>query len=207
MYIPKEFLIPLPLAKAFIRRYSFATLVSAGSGPPVASHLPILFRPDEGLQGKLAGHVAKANLQWKSFTESQPVLVIFQGPHAYVSPAWYLAQPSVPTWNYVSVHVAGVARPLADEAAVHQLLEDLVALYDQEWSMSTLPKDYVRDMARQIVAFEITITSIEGKFKLSQNRSAEDRVAVRRELEHSDDPLARELATFMLNLEDGRPQV
>jgi transcriptional regulator len=207
MYVPKDFRIPLPLAKAVMQRYSFATLVTAESGAPVGTHLPILHRPTEGSLGKLAGHVAKANLQWKSFTESHQVLVLFQGPHAYVSPAWYKVQPSVPTWNYVSVHATGIARPVGDENVTRRILEDLVATYDQAWKMSTLTDDYIQGMMRQIVAFEIELTSIEGKFKLNQNRSREDRVAVRQELEKSDDPVARELAGYMLALEEGRPPV
>jgi len=207
MYVPKDFRIPLPLARAVMQRYSFATLVTAESGAPVGTHLPILYRPAEGSLGKLAGHVAKANLQWKSFTESHQVLVIFQGPHAYVSPSWYKVQPSVPTWNYISVHAAGVARPVGDEGAVRRILADLVAAYDESWKMSALTDDYIQGMTRQIVAFEIELTSIEGKFKLNQNRSAEDRVAVRKELEKSAYPVARELASYMLALEEGRPPI
>lgn len=207
MYVPKDFRIPLPLARKVMERYSFATLISAESGAPVATHLPLLYRPAEGGLGRLAGHVAKANLQWKSFTDSQQVLAIFAGPHAYVSPTWYQVQPSVPTWNYVSVHATGVARPVADEAAVRKILDDLVKAYDEKWSMSTLTEDYLKGMTRQIVAFEVELTSVEGKFKLSQNRSREDRVAVRQHLEKSDDPIAHELAEYMLALEEGRPPI
>ncbi len=207
MYVPKDFRIPLPLAQKVMARYSFATLVSAESGAPVATHLPLLYRPVEGTLGKLAGHVAKANLQWKSFTESQQVLAIFAGPHAYVSPTWYKVQPSVPTWNYVSVHAVGIARPIADEPATRRILEDLVKAYDEDWKMSTLTEEYLKGMTRQIVAFEVELTSVEGKFKLSQNRSREDRIAVREQLAKSDDPVARELAEFMLALEEGRPPI
>ncbi len=196
MYIPREFQVPPALAKPILDRYDFATLVTVDENGPYASHLPFLYRPDKGPLGTLSAHLAKANPQWKSFPAPGEVLVIFQGPHAYISPSWYSEHPSVPTWNYVVVHARGIARPITDEAKVRSLLEDLVAKHDETWKME-LPDDYLRGMMKQIVAFDIEVTRLEGKFKLSQNRSQEDQERVQRELARSDDPLSRELATMM----------
>ncbi|HXX94772.1 MAG TPA: FMN-binding negative transcriptional regulator [Planctomycetota bacterium] len=203
MYIPRDFQVPLPLARAFLARYDFGTLVTVDGGVPWATHLPLLYRPEGGTQGVLVGHVARANPQWKSFSGAGEVLAVFQGPHAYVSPRWYSHHPSVPTWNYMVVHVQGVARPMTQEPAIHQLLRDLVARYDPEWKMD-LPADYLDGMIRGIVAFEIEITRLEGKFKISQNRPADDQKSVQRELARSEDPLARELAALMLSVSEGR---
>jgi transcriptional regulator len=116
MYIPRDFQVPPALAKPTLNRYDFATLVTVDQHGPFASHLPFLYRPDEGPLGTLRAHLAKANPQWKTFAGPGEVLAIFQGPHAYVSPSWYAAHPSVPTWNYVVVHARGIARPVTDEA-------------------------------------------------------------------------------------------
>jgi transcriptional regulator len=205
MYIPREFQVSLPLAQQILARYDFATLVTVDENGPFASHLPFLYRPGEGALGTLSAHLAKANPQWKSFSPPGEILAIFQGPHAYVSPSWYSAHPSVPTWNYVVVHARGIARPITDEAKVRKLLEDLVAKHDATWTME-LPDDYLRGMMKQIVAFDIEVTRLEGKFKLSQNRSKEDQRSVQRELARSDDPLAQELANVMGSLqEDPKP--
>ena len=205
MYIPREFQVPPALAKPILDRYDFATLVTVDENGPFASHLPFLYRPGEGALGTLSAHLAKANPQWKSFSAPGEILAIFQGPHAYVSPSWYSAHPSVPTWNYVVVHARGIARPITDEAKVRKLLEDLVAKHDATWTMD-LPDDYLRGMMKQIVAFDIEVTRLEGKFKLSQNRSKEDQRSVQRELARSDDRLAQELARVMGSLqEDPKP--
>jgi transcriptional regulator len=203
MYVPRDFRVPLPLAQSFLARYDFGTLVSVEEGVPFASHLPFLYRPEAGALGTLTAHMARANPQWKSFSESRELLAIFQGPHAYVSPSWYSVHPSVPTWNYVAVHASGVARLVTDESSVLKILGELVARNDPAWTMD-LPGDYLSGMIRQIVAFEIELTKLEGKFKLSQNRPAGDQESVQRELARSEDPLARELARVMLSVREGR---
>ena len=140
------------------------------------SHIPfVVDRGDDG-SARLLGHVARGNDQWAALEGAQHVAAIFQGPHAYVSPTWYVTHPSVPTWNYAVVHVHGKAR-LMDEAELHDLLMRLSAIYEapnaMPWRMSELPADYVSMMLKAIVGFEIGIERLEGKFKLSQNRPAE----------------------------------
>jgi transcriptional regulator len=164
-----------------MRRFSFATLVSTDEGIPVAAHLPFMIRPDAGPNGTLVGHMARANAQWRSFDPAREVLTIFQGDHAYISPSWYLQHPSVPTWNYVVVHAYGLPRIVEDEDAVKRMLREFVHQHESgfqvPWLMD-LPPDYESKMIKGIVAFEITITRLQGKFKLSQNRSQTDRQGV-----------------------------
>ena len=141
---------------------------------PFATHLPFLVYPDMGEQGTLVAHMARANPQWKDFAESE-ALVIFQGHHTYISPSWYEAHPSVPTWNYMLVHAYGVPRVITDAVRTRESLQALVdkheTPFDDPWSMD-LPEAYLHRMQQGIVSFELPITRLEGKFKLSQNRES-----------------------------------
>jgi transcriptional regulator len=203
MYVPKHFDAPDDAwCHALIGRESFALLVSPGAdGAPFATHLPLLLDADRGPHGTLVGHVARANPHGKLLGEGGPALAIFQGPHAYVSPGWYAAHPSVPTWNYVAVHAYG--RPALIEAPdrVKALLARLVETYETgraaPWRFDSLAPDYVDGMIRGIVAFEMPIERLEGKAKLSQNRGAEDRAGAIRGLEATADPLAVATAALM----------
>ena len=182
MYLPDAFRESRPdVLHALIRENSFGTLVSTQDGQIEVTHLPFLLDPDRGPQGTLLGHVARANSQWRSFQGDLEVLTIFQGPHAYISPAWYGDHPSVPTWNYAAVHVYGVPHLIEDPAQAEQLLRRLVETYETAsgtgWTMD-LPADYLDGMVRAIVAFEIPIARIQGKLKLNQNRSTDDRKSV-----------------------------
>jgi transcriptional regulator len=208
MYVPKHFEVSdRAWCHALIRAEPFATLVGADdAGTAFATHLPFLLDAERGPLGTLIGHVARANPQWRYFRPGQPVFVIFQGPHAYVSPAWYEAHPSVPTWNYVAVHAYGVPAVFEDPARVKALLAALVRTFEaghpDPWRFESLADDYVDGMLRGIVAFEIPIDRLEGKAKLSQNRSAADRARVGAALEAAADPLARAVASLMA---PGRP--
>ena len=182
MYLPEAFAETRPeVLAALMRRHAFALLVSSDDGGvPFASHLPLLYDPERGPVGTLVGHLARANPHAARF-DGRPALAVFQGPHAYVSPAWYGSQPSVPTWNYATVHAYGSPRPIDDAAAVRRLLERLVETYEAgrtaPWPMD-LPESYLAGMQRGIVAFEMPVDRLEGKFKLSQNRPEADRAAV-----------------------------
>jgi transcriptional regulator len=200
MYIPKDNRVPLATAQELLARYDFGALVTVEQGVPTATHLPFLYRPEGGPFGTLCAHLARANPQARALEASPSVLLIVQGPHGYVSPSWYAVHPSVPTWNYVAVHLAGRARVVTDPARTREILGALVDRYEsgreKPWSMD-LPEPYLQGMLRQIVAFEVEVTSIEGKLKLSQNRTAEEQESVIRGLEGSGDPLAAELAAVM----------
>ena len=181
MYLPKEFdLADHARCHALMRAASFATLVTNDRrGTPFASHIPILVEPTGGALGTLIGHVARNNPQSRHFAHQRSALAIFQGPHGYISPAWYATSPQVPTWNYVAVHAYGVPGVIADPARVALLLKRLTDNFEGDrpdgWRMESLPDSYVAAMIKGIVAFEIPIERLEGKAKLGQNRLAADR--------------------------------
>jgi transcriptional regulator len=201
MYTPLHFRIDDPaLLHDLMRRFSFATLVTTHQGRPIATHLPFLVYADGGEYGRLVGHMARLNEQWRDFESGAEALVIFQGDHTYISPSWYEVHPSVPTWNYMVTHAYGVPRILTDEADIREALRALVAMHeegaDDPWPMD-LPDEYLRNMMRGIVAFELPIARLEGKFKLSQNRSTRDRERVIATLAQSSDPGAQAIGAAM----------
>jgi transcriptional regulator len=203
MYVPKQFQSgDAAWCHALIRREPFAILVGADpEGAPFATHLPVLLDESPAPFGTLLGHVARPNPQWTLFAPGRPVLVVFSGAHAYVSPSWYGQHPSVPTWNYVAVHAYGVPRVIDDAGRVRALLDRLVRTFEDgrpaPWRMDALPDAYVDGMMRGIVAFEIPVDRLEGKAKLSQNRPAADQARVRAALAAEDDHLAKAVATLM----------
>ena len=209
MYIPKfNAVTDTALLFDLMRQFSFATLVSTHEGLPYATHLPFLVYPDIGPRGTLVAHMARGNAQWRDLAtaeaEGRETLVIFQGAHTYISPSWYVdhveERINVPTWNYMVVHAYGVPRLVEDETRVREALEALVnqheAGFDAPWAMD-LPEEYLRKLMRAIVAFEIPITRLEGKFKLSQNRSQGDQLRVVERLLASSDMNAREVGDMM----------
>jgi transcriptional regulator len=201
MYLPKSFRIEdLPELQAFMSAYSFASLVTQHDGAPFASHLPFMLDAERGSYGTLLAHMARANPQWRDFAAGGEVLVMFQGPHTYISPSWYETHPSVPTWNYAVVHAYGIPRIVEDHASLQRMLERLVdtheAAFAQPWRMD-LPQEYVDTMMRAVVGFEIEITRLEGKFKLSQNRSDRDQQLVTQALAQSEHPLDIGVAELM----------
>jgi transcriptional regulator len=194
MYIPSHFRESDERVLAeFIDAHAFGALVTIATGAPFASHLPFLYDRDGRT---LHAHVARGNPQWQHVAASPDVLVLFQGPHGYVSPTWY-AEPGVPTWNYTAVHVYGRARVLDDAAATGPHVERLAARFERGSAAPWVP-DYDARRLAGIVGIEIAIDEIQGKFKLSQNRSAEDRARVAARLEASgtdnDTALARLVA-------------
>jgi transcriptional regulator len=202
VYVPAHFRIDDDATlHAFMRAHAFATLVTLVDGAPFATHLPLLVDADgDGDELILRGHIARANPQWETL-EDQDALAIFSGPHAYVSPTWYTSAQNVPTWNYTAVHALGRGRVLTERADVMDVLRRLTdreeARFTQPWSIERLPEDYVESLRRAIVAFEIPVTRLEGKYKLSQNRSAADQTGVADTLGASIDPTAREVAALM----------
>ncbi len=183
MYIPKAFREDdTATLHKLMRDYSFATLITQQNGVPLASHLPFLLDAERGTYGTLLGHMARGNSQWRTFEENREVLVIFQGPHAYISPSWYEVEPAVPTWNYAVAHAYGVPRLIEDKTELYDLLRTLVQTYEagfeKPWAFESLPDDYVQKMMQGIVGFEIPIARLEGKFKLNQNRSTTDQARV-----------------------------
>lgn len=183
MYRPAHFAEDrVEVLQALMREHPFATLASQADGELVADHLPLRLSADGT---RLLGHVARANPLWRA-AAGQQVLVVFQGPQAYVSPSWYPSKrehgKAVPTWNYVVAHAHGRLAAIEDASRLRSLLEDLVTHQEsgfaEPWRISDAPPDYVDKMLSAIVGIEITITSLAGKWKLSQNQPEANRVGV-----------------------------
>ncbi|PWC55947.1 FMN-binding negative transcriptional regulator [Azospirillum sp. TSO22-1] len=187
MYVPPAFAEDrLPVLHDAIRAARLCTLVTLGSDGLEASHVPVLLDADAGPHGTLLGHFSKANPQWRRLSAEVPALAIFSGPDAYVTPSWYETKKqtgkAVPTWNYVAVHAYG-ALELFDDAdslrgVVTRLTERHEAGRPDAWAVSDAPEDFLQGMFKGIVGFRLPIARIEGKWKLSQNRPAEDRAGV-----------------------------
>lgn len=184
---------------ALMAAHGFATLVSVRDGAPLASHLPLLYAPGEGPHGTLYGHLARANPH-ADFAPGEPVLALFHGPHAYVSPSWY-ATPGVPTWNYCTVHARGRVRLIPEPAAKAAVVRALTDRYDPPVAVAdgpVLAPAAWDKMLGGIVAFAIELDSLQAKFKLSQNRSPEDRQRVIAQLGQDEHPDSQALAGLML---------
>jgi transcriptional regulator len=198
MYLPETFrLDDRESLLAHAAAHPFATLVTRHPREPDSlevSHLPLLVDAERGV---LRGHVARENPQLAHLEAGAPSLAVFHGPHGYVSPSVYTQHPSVPTWNYVVVHARGRSR-IVSEQALRSILDDLVARFDTTgWRFDGDPKDdYARRMVGAIAGFEVTLDSLEGKWKLSQNRPREDQERVAAWLERGD-AASREIAALM----------
>jgi transcriptional regulator len=183
MYVPRHFAeTDRDELYAHMRASGFATLVSVCEGALFATHVPLLLDPARGPLGTLVGHVARANPHAHSLAVRAPALAIFHGPHAYVSPRWLRGEAAVPTWNYTAVHATGTPRVLDDARAVRELLERMAETYEaaaaEPWNLDRLPARAAEALQRAIVAFELPIERLEGKRKLSQNKSPADRLGV-----------------------------
>lgn len=197
MYIPHSFREDrLDVAHKLIRDFPFAPMVTMIDGLPFATHLPFLLDSTRGKFGTLRAHMARPNPQWRGFDSGSEALTIFQGPHAYISPSWYSVQPAVPTWNYAVVHAYGIPSCI-DEDVLRTILLDTVAAFESPGGSLPLPGDFFDKMSLGVVGFEIEITRLEGKFKLSQNRSDEDRLSVIQALAKSEHANERETAAWM----------
>lgn len=191
---------------ALAAQYPFATVITPGADELWVSHVPLLIRRRDGAI-VLEGHLARANAHWEAMERGSgaPTTAIFHGPHAYVSPTWYATSPAVPTWNYVVVHATGRARVRQGEPELADLLRELTALYeghrDGAWSPDGLPDDFAQQMRGAIVRFEILVDRLEGKVKLSQNRSAEDRRGVVAAFEAQMSEASRAVAALMREYE------
>ncbi len=204
MYLPKHF--EQPDAEAIARllaAHPLATLAWHSAAGLSAEHLPLLWDrgPADGAHGTLRGHVARANPVWREAAGSE-MLAVFSGPQAYVTPSWYPSKAAnakvVPTWNYAVAHLRGRLRVTEDAAWLRALVGRLTDTHEaaraQRWQVDDAPADYIEQMLRAIVGIEIEVTSLQGKWKLSQNRSAADRAGVAAGLEALDSDAARAMA-------------
>jgi len=189
-----------------IERYDFGLLVSRSDDGIVASHVPFVVDRD-GDNLHLHAHLARPNPQVRQLARGGEVLAIFHGPHAYISPNWYGSGPSVPTWNYIDVHAYGIVRLVEDGDWLRRLLRRLSERHEARspvpWRMDELPESYVEGMLRGIIGLDISVTRLEGKYKLSQNRPASDRPRVIAALEDRGDADSQAVARLMREREAG----
>lgn len=198
MYIPSANRVDDPERIAeFIANHGFATVVTSVDGVPFASHLPVQFDP---ANRQIWGHMARANEHWRYFGGTTESLCIFHGPHAYISPSWYASSVAVPTWNYAAAHVYGTTEVVEDEAVVRRIVDDLTRQYEAgretPWELSRVAS-LLPGLLKAVVGFRIHVTRIECKFKLGQNRSAEDQARMRAAVRTEPGADARALAEFM----------
>ena len=206
MYTPKHYAEPdVDALHALIDARPFATFVVFDGGRLVVNHMPFILDRRAGALGTLRGHVARANIVWRALPLAVESVIAFQGPHAYVSPNWVASKhddgKAVPTWNYAVVHASGFAVAVEDKS---WLVEHVTGLSDRHesgrpapWRVSDAPVDYVDRMVGAIVGIEVEIRSLEGKWKMSQNRSTRDRESIVEGLEGQSDPNALEIARLM----------
>ena len=201
MYIPKfNQETRLDVMHALIEAQPFATLVTMSGSGLFASHLPMVLERGEGTYGTLRGHLSRANNQWRDLSPSVEALAIFSGDHHYISPNWYPEKTEdgkvVPTWNYAVVHAYGPLRIIEDPAWLLSHLTTLTTQHEagspEPWQVSDAPADYIASQIKGIVGLEVTLSRIEGKWKVSQNKSERTRHAVEQSLEdlHTPEALA-----------------
>jgi transcriptional regulator len=184
---------------AFMRANSFAVLVTGTGGALHASHLPVRVL-QLGEKTVLDMHMARNNPQWKEFFDDE-VMVVFAGPHAYVSPRWYAEQERVPTWNYAAIHAYGVPALVSEKSKKYESQRRLVAEMDPQWlpKFDALSEKYTDMMLDGIVNFEIPVTRLETRWKLSQNRGRREMELIAAQLDQSGDSVERALAALTRN--------
>ena len=199
MYIPKfNEETRLDVMHALIETQPLATLVTMSNSGLIATHLPMVLARSEGPHGTLRGHLSRANNQWRNLNPSIEALAIFSGAHHYISPSWYPEKAEdgkvVPTWNYAVVHVYGPLKIIEDPAWLLSHLNTLVTQHESSfptpWKTSDAPSDYIASQIKGIVGLELPITRIEGKWKVSQNKSERTLHAVEQGLEDLNTPEA-----------------
>jgi len=206
MYLPKLFEESRPeVLHEFIRQHPLATLITRSADALCADHVPVLVFPDEGGKTLLRCHVARANPVWRSLIGGADVLAVFQDAGCYITPSWYPSKRAtakvVPTWNYVAVHAAGLAHAIEDAAWLRTFLTRLTDTREAgraaPWRLTDAPADYIAMQLRAIVGIEIEVSSLQGKWKVSQNRTAEDAAGVVSGLREETGEAARAMARLV----------
>lgn len=195
MYVPKNMeMKEFEAINAFISEFGFGTLVSPDLQ---ATRLPLLFEKSTEGNGRIIGHMARANPQWKNLTGSR-VTVLFNGPHSYISPTWYVSQPAVPTWNYAQVQCFGVFNEL-DEDDARSAVNALVKKYEPELlnDQKLMPAEYTDRLLKAIIGFSIQVDDIHAKEKLGQHKTSDDQISVFNALADSQSHSSVQLADYM----------
>jgi transcriptional regulator len=206
IYNPPHFRVAQPeLLHRMIARYPLATLITSGGNEMAVSYLPLLYFPREAGAGVLQGHMARANSQWQSYSAGSPALALFNGPQHYITPNWYMSKAEhgkvVPTWNYVAVHAHGTLTFKDDPEWILANVQALTNSQEQAsanpWRVSDAPPEFIQQQLRAIVGVELSIAKLEGKWKVSQNRSREDREGVIAGLHSLESSAAEEIADLV----------
>ncbi|MFM2485706.1 FMN-binding negative transcriptional regulator [Celerinatantimonas yamalensis] len=195
MYIPKQMAMTgQNTISDFISSHNFGVLISSDLN---ATHLPFVFAANEGEKGVLYGHVAKANSHWRTL-HNERVLIVFNGPHSYISPTWYHQQPAVPTWNYAAVHCYGTVQLLGD-ADTQDAMQALITQHEASLltNKALMPDDYQQKLRQAIVAFKVVVDDIQAKEKLGQHRKAGDQQGTYHALRESHNRDSNELSDYM----------
>ncbi len=198
MYIPKlNEMTNRQEALDFIQRFSFGTIVSSRDGKPLATHLPFLIE-ERGENLLIKSHFAKTNDQWQDLEKGE-VLIIFSEPHAYISPRHYEKQLNVPTWNYLAVHAYGNGKIVSETSEVMDILEQTIHQFEEAYrsQWDSLPDEYKLGMIKGIVAFEVEVTDLQAKKKLSQNKTEAEQHRIIEHLSASSDTNEQLIAEYM----------
>lgn len=207
MYIPKHFDEPkIEVMRALIRDYPLATLITLSSDGLNANHIPLHWvAAGDTSYGSLRGHIARSNPLWMDYDPQVEVLAVFQSENAYISPSWYATKPQTgkvaPTWNYAAVHAYGTLRVIDDSAWIRRQLEAMTqefeAGFSEPWSIEDAPADFTERLITQIVGIDISVTRLQGKWKVSQNQPAENRCSVIAALCESGQPAMADLVAVV----------
>jgi transcriptional regulator len=208
MYIPKLHEVSdLRVLHALVRAHPLGTWATQGDGELIVNHVPFLLDHSQGPYGLLRCHVARANSVWQLFSKTVPSVVVFHGPNAYVSPSWYPSRHGtvVPTWNYTVVHAHGIPAIVEEQSRLIEHLTELTASQESSqadpWRLSDAPAEFIEQMSRQVVAIEIPISMMFGKWKVGQNRAPTDRGDVAAALRGKNDE--QELANLVDQVRNG----
>lgn len=206
MYLPKYHeLTDVDAMRMHIERYPLGSWVCLGNADLIANHIPFLYEKAQRENGRLIGHVSRGNPVWRDLKEGAPSVVMFLGPQSYITPTWYPGKMAhgkvVPTWNYATVHVHGVARAILDDEwkmnMLHRLTDAQESSRPSPWKVTDAPSDYVQKLLHGIVGIEIEISRMEGRLKVSQDESIEDRYGSVEGLLHEQDSQAHEMAKLI----------
>jgi transcriptional regulator len=208
MYIPQSFKEEsIPVLHELMAQQGFATLVTLGSEGLTANHIPLVLDREPAPFGVLRGHVSRANPLWRDFSSEVEALAIFSGPQHYITPSWYPTKTEtgkvVPTWNYAVVHAHGPLRVMDDAEWLKRHLKNLTNAHESKlptpWKVDDAPSDFIESLIKGIVGLELPIQRLEGKWKVSQNRSVKDREGVITGLHELDTPESQVMAGLVEN--------
>lgn len=201
VYIPKYFRVTnVDEILDFVQKNSFATIITTEQVKPIATHLPLVLKK-KGDDYYLTGHMAYGNSQWRTFETCEDVLVMFQGPHAYISSSWY-SHENVPTWNYQAIHMYGKASILEKDELIEELT-GMLKKYEQDrenpvlWDK--LSPELLENQLKGIVGFKIKVAEVQAAYKLSQNRNETDYINIINNLQNEGSPNSKQMSELMGN--------